>query len=73
MSRDEIAALPQDELTDYFNETARYDWRCKENPYSIWFGGMIASSDTADLSKRFYVAVKRYRGTLQGKNGAFSR
>jgi hypothetical protein len=73
-TKDEIAALPEDELIEYFEDQARYDPRNRKTPYSIRFGDQpFISDDTADLAKRFYAAVKRYRGSLYGKTGAFSR
>lgn len=49
MTRDEIAALDDDELHEYLLDNARYDPRNKENPYAIWFGGSAIKS------------VRRYR------------
>lgn len=73
MTRDELSAMSQEELSEYFLDNARYDPRNKYSPYSIMGPFRMSSSDTYDLAQRFYAAVKRYRGTLYGKNGEFSR
>lgn len=73
-TRNQIAALPEDELIEYFEENARFDPRNRKAPYGIRFGNMLmVSDDTYTLAQKFYAAVRRYRGTLYGKNGVFSR
>lgn len=74
MTRDDLANMDRDELSEFFMENARYDPRNKTSPYFIASGGFnLTSDDTLDLSRRFQAAVRRYRGALHGRCGAFPR